>query len=58
MWNCPWVACEGLVFSLYVLDVRAAFGFDICCLFPPCLQPIIPWMVDVHRYDLHVLQAG
>ena len=37
--ECPWIFCEGL---LFIFGVRAALGLDACCLFPQCVQAILP----------------
>ena len=34
-----WVFCEGL---LFIFGVRADLGLGACCLFPQCVQAIIP----------------
>ena len=44
-----WVFCEGL---LFVFGMRAAFGLDACCLFPQCVQAVIPLITE--RCALHL----
>ena len=38
MWECPCVACMGLVF----FGARAVFSMDACHLFPQCVLADIP----------------
>ena len=38
MWECPCVACMGLVF----FGVKAVFSVDACHLFPQCMLAVIP----------------
>ena len=39
MGECLWVFCEGL---LFVFGLRVPFGLDACCLFPQCVEAVIP----------------
>ena len=34
--------------------MRAAFGLDACCLFPQCVQTVIPLIVGVPVYGFHL----
>ena len=53
----PWVASEGFLFFFFFFFFLSAgcFGLDACCLFPPCVQAIIPLLVGMQLYRLWVL---
>ena len=48
MQECSWVAYVGLL----CVHVWGAFGLDACCLFPQCMQTVIPLIGDVQKYTL------
>ena len=66
MWDCPWVGCKGfLFFCFFVLfcfvclfGMRDAFGLDACCLFPPCVQAVIPLIRGMKVCSLPVLPGS
>ena len=45
MWECPCVACVGLIF----FGARAVFSMDACHLFPQCMTviPLIGGVTEV-----------
>ena len=51
MQECSLVICEGLLF----FGMKAAFVLDDCCLFPQCVQAVLPLIVVVLVYHLCVL---
>ena len=38
--------------------MRTAFGLDACCLFPQCVQAVIPLIVGVELYTCVGFQEG
>ena len=49
------VVYEGLLFVVVVVfGTGAAFDLDACCLFPQCVQTVIPLIVGVPVYGFHL----
>ena len=49
----PWEVWEGLLFL--GRGMKVAFGLDAWHLFPQCVQAVIPLIVDMLVYSLHML---